>query len=304
MSLLTVAPKPALAGSLRYLLASHPLVSYFVLAFAGAWLFLIPMALGQDGLGILPYHVPFWLYVTLFLSSTFIGPTLAAFVVTAAVEGHEGVQRFVRRFGQWRVGMRWYLLFLVGFPALYLIPASLYMDLEPWQALVEQWQTFFTVYLPGVLIFPAIINWGEEAGWRGFAQTRMQARYGALLSSLLVGFLHGIWHLPVFLLVEGPAALGPFNLEAFFLNTIMIMVFTVIWTWIFNGAQQSILIASVMHAAFNATQSWVGTLLPHQPEEVATAVTVAIVAIALLVIVLTRGQLGYTKASRKWDSYA
>ena len=297
MSLLAVAPKTIRSGSRGNVLVRHPLTAYFVIAFAGAWLFLAPLVLGRDGLGLLPYQVPFWLYVTLFLSATFVGPTLAAFVVTAALEGTAGVRRFVRRFGHWRVDLRWYLLFLFGFPLLYLVPASFYMGHEPWQALIMQWPTFFTVYLPGVLIFPAIINWGEEAGWRGFAQTRMQARYGALRSSLIIGFLHGIWHLPVFLLVEGPAALGPFDLGAFAMNTIMITVVTLIWTWIFNGTQQSILVASVMHAAFNASQSWVATLLPQQPEAVGNAVTIAIVAIALLVLVLTKGRLGYVKAS-------
>ena len=293
MSTLTVNPKPALSVSLRNLLASHPFVAFFVLTFAGSWLFFAPMVLGQDGLGLLAYSVPFWLYVVLFLAASFSGPTVAAFFMTAVLEGKPGVKSFLRRYIQWRVGLRWYLLFLVGFPALYLIPATIWMGTAPWQAVVQQWPTIFTVYLTAVLIFPAIINWGEEAGWRGFAQTRMQAHYGALRASLVVGFLHGVWHLPVFILVTGPAALGPFDLGNFLQNTAMIMTLTIIWTWIFNGAQQSILIASLMHAALNATQAWIGTLLPNQPEQVNIAVTVIIVISALVVIVLTRGRLGY-----------
>lgn len=293
MSTLTVNPKPALSVSVRNLLASHPFVAFFVLTFAGSWLFFAPMVLGQDGLGLLAYSVPFWLYVVLFLAASFSGPTVAAFVMTAALEGKPGVSAFLRRYIQWRVGLRWYLLFLVGFPALYLIPATIWMGTAPWQAVVQQWPTIFTVYLTAVLIFPAIINWGEEAGWRGFAQTRMQAHYGALRTSLVVGFLHGVWHLPVFILVTGPAALGPFDLGNFLQNTAMIMTLTIIWTWIFNGAQQSILIASLMHAALNATQAWIGTLLPNQPEQVDIAVTIMIVISALVVIVLTKGRLGY-----------
>lgn len=293
MSTLTVNPKPALSVSLRNLLASHPFVAFFVLTFAGSWLFFAPMVLGQDGLGLVAYSVPFWLYVVLFLAASFSGPTVAAFVMTAVLEGKPGLKNFLRRYIQWRVGWRWYLLFLIGFPALYLIPATFWMGMAPWQALVQQWPTLFTVYLTAILIFPAIINWGEEAGWRGFAQTRMQAHYGALRTSLLVGFLHGVWHLPVFILVTGPAALGPFDLGNFLQNTAMIMTLTIIWTWIFNGAQQSILIASLMHAALNATQAWISTLLPNQPEQVDIAVTVIIVISALVVIVLTRGRLGY-----------
>lgn len=294
MSTLTVTPKATPAVSLRQWLASHPFLAFFILAFTGSWLFFAPMLIGQDGLGLLPYSVPFWLYVVLFLAASFSGPTVAALVVTAARDGKPGINRFLRRYGQWRVGWRWYLLFLVGFPALYLVPASFWLGTAPWQALVQQWPTLFTVYLPAVLLFPAVINWGEEAGWRGFAQAHMQKQYGALPTSLLVGLLHGLWHLPVFILVTGPAALGPFDLSEFLLNTLMIMSLTLIWTWIFNGAQQSILIASLMHAAFNGAQAWVGTLLPPFPDEVSTTITSVIVGSALLTVILTKGRLGYT----------
>lgn len=293
MSTLTLNSKAAPAVTVRNLLAGHPFAAFFCLTFAGSWLFFAPMIVGQDGLGLLPYHVPFWLYVVLFLAASFSGPTVAALVVTAARDGKAGVKRFLRRYGQWRVGWQWYLLFLVGFPALYLLPASVWLGAAPWQALLQKWSTLFTVYLPAVLIFPALINWGEEAGWRGFAQTHLQPLYGALRTSLLVGLLHGLWHLPVFVLVTGPAALGPFDLNEFLLNTLLIMALTILWTWIFNGAQQSILIAALMHAAFNGTQAWIGALLPPLPEEVNQAITVVIVVAALLTIVLTKGRLGY-----------
>lgn len=293
MTTLTVTSNNTKFASIRNSLASHPFVAFFMLAFAGTWLFMTPIVLGQDGLGFLPYHVPFPIYVLLFLAGSFLGPTLAALAVTAALEGQAGVRHFLRRYGQWRVGVHWYLLFLIGFPAVYLVSATLWMGIEPWQALIQQWRAIFTVYLPAILVFPAIINWGEEAGWRGFAQTRMQIRYGAFVTCLLIGFLHGIWHLPVFLLVEGPPALGPFDLGSFLLNTGNIMILTIVWTWIFNGARQSILIASLMHATFNGTQALMGTLLPNLPQEVGYAVLTIIVLSAVLITILTNGRLGY-----------
>ncbi len=148
------------------------------------------------------------------------------------------------------------------------------------------------------MIFPAIINWGEEAGWRGFAQTRMQGIYGPLWTSLLVGFLHGIWHLPAFLLVAGPAAMGPLDPWHFARNTVDIMLITVIWTWIFNNAQGSILIASLSHAAWNAAQGWIGAVVPDFPKQIGPlsindAATLIFLACALVVIIATKGQLGY-----------
>jgi membrane protease YdiL (CAAX protease family) len=293
MSTLTVSPKATFSGSIRTLLASHPFISYFVLAFTGTWLFTAPMVLGQDGLSLLPYSVPFGLYVVLFLASSFTGPTLAAIAVTAALDGKEGVKRFFRRYVQWRIGWQWYLFMLFGFPAIYFIAATFWMGLAPLQALAQQWRTFFTLYLPALLIFPGLLQWGEEPGWRGFAQTRMQAHYGPLSTTLLVGFLHGIWHLPNHLLVVGPPAAGPFDLSNFVLNTVIVMALTIVLTWIFNGAQQSILAGVFAHAAFNAAGAWSGTLLPNQGEQVAMTALMLIVVFAVMVVFLTKGKLGH-----------
>ncbi|MEZ4868554.1 MAG: CPBP family intramembrane glutamic endopeptidase [Caldilineaceae bacterium] len=293
MSTLTLNPKARFSGSIRNVLARYPLVAYFVLAFAGSWLCLAPMVLGQDGLGFLPYSVPFGLYVALFLAASFTGPTLAALVVTAALEGKPGVKQFLRRYGQWRVGFWWYLLMLLGFPVIYFGAASLWMGGEALQALGRQWGTFFTVYLAALLIFPGLLQWGEEPGWRGFAQTRLQGQVGALWASLVVGFLHGVWHLPNHLLIVGPPAAGPFDLTHFAINTAIVMAITLLFTWVFNGGQQSILVAVLTHASFNAAQAWLATLLPNQPVQVGYTALIIIAVCAIAVVLLTKGKLGH-----------
>lgn len=303
MSTLTLSPKASFAVSIRSLIVHHPFIAYFLLAFGGTWLLDLPIILGRDGLGLLPYHMPFVLYAAIFLAGSYAGPTLAALLVTAALEGKAGVYRFLRRYVQWRVGLRWYLLILVGYPLFFLGLVSLGLGNVPLQALRTHWGTLFTLYLPALLIFPAIINWGEEAGWRGFAQTRLQTEYGALKTSLLVGFCHGVWHLPVFLLVEGPAAMGPLHPWVFARNTLDIMLITIVWTWLFNRAQGSILIASLSHAAWNAAQAWVGAFVPNLPKQVGSVslndiATLIFLVTALIVILATKGRLGYQTVAK------
>lgn len=293
MSTLTVSPKFTLGRSMRSVLANHPLLSYFSLAFAGTWVLTAPMVLGQDGLGLLPYHVPFALYAVLFIASSFAGPTLAAVAVTAALGGKEEVKHFFHRYGQWRIGWPWVLLMFFGFPAIYFIAATFWMGSAPWQALTQQWPTFFTVYLPAMVIFPGFIQWGEEPGWRGFAQTRMQRQVGVWQASLMVGFLHGVWHLPNHLLIVGPTAAGPFDLGNFALNTALVMALSIVFTWIFNGGQQSILVAVLTHASFNTASLWLGTLLPNQPAQVGYTALLIVVGCAIAVALLTKGKLGY-----------
>src|SRR5262245_66137474 len=89
---------------IKALLARHPLASFFVLAYAGTWLFELPYVLSEYGTGLLPTRSPLLPWTS--PVSIFMGPFLAAFLVTGATEGRAGVRRLLRRFVLWRVGVR------------------------------------------------------------------------------------------------------------------------------------------------------------------------------------------------------
>lgn len=269
---------------------------FFLLTFGTTWGIQLPMLLGQDGLGLFGYHVPMPLYIGLFLLSSF-GATLSAYLMLRQTEGPVAVKAWFRRFGLWRVGARWFVVALLGYPLLHLITASIVTGAVPFGALATGWSKFFTLYLPAVLIFPALINWGEEPGWRGYALTRLQPAIGPVPATLVVGLFHGLWHLPTFLLVSGPVAAGPFSLGHFLMNTGMIMVISIIWTWVFNRAGQSILIAALLHASGNATQGLFAALIPSLAVRLGYANYVAYGVIAAILLIATRGRLGFVNAS-------
>jgi hypothetical protein len=77
----------------------------------------------------------------------------------------------------------------------------------------------------------------------------------------------------------------------------LIMALTLVLTWIFNGARQSILAAVLAHASFNAAGAWSGTLLPNQGEQVGMTALGILVLCAVALVVLTRGRLAYTPES-------
>ncbi len=66
--------RPTAAQSLKQAIIRHPLVAYFVLAFAGSWGVQLPMLLSQDGFGLLPYTVPVLPFMLLFIVSLWAGP--------------------------------------------------------------------------------------------------------------------------------------------------------------------------------------------------------------------------------------
>jgi len=131
----------------------------------------------------------------LFIVGTFMEPTLAAFLITAATGGRAGVRRLLQRYIQWRMSARWYLAVFAGPILMIIIGLSAWLGVEPLAAATRQWPLIFSVYLPKALalsLFPAL---AEEPGWRGVALPRLQQRFGPLLCGAIPGSLHALWHL-------------------------------------------------------------------------------------------------------------
>jgi membrane protease YdiL (CAAX protease family) len=295
MSTLTVASQFAPASPLKRLLARHPILGYFAIAFGGTWGLLLAPVLAQNGIGLLPFTVPDIALMILFVMATLAGPTMGAIVMTAVTSGRPGLRHFFRRYVQLRVGLRWYLVVLIGYPLLGLLAASASSGLAPFQAALTQWPLIFTTYLPAMLFSMIMPGLAEEPGWRGYALPRLEQRYGPLLGTLILGLLHGTWHLPVFFMTKGIMAMGPFNPSSFFITTLLMgTVATVIWTWVFNNAKGSIFMALVLHGANNAFGALLKGWLPDASASVATVFYGLMIACALLIIIFTRGRLSYT----------
>ena len=294
MSTLTVASQFAPASPLKRLLARHPILGYFAIAFGGTWGLLLAPVLAQNGIGLLPFMVPDIALMILFVMATLAGPTLGAIVMTAVTSGRPGLRHFFRRYVQVRVGLRWYLLALLGLPLIVLLAASIYSGLAASQTVLAQWPLLFTAYLPAMLfsmIMPALV---EEPGWRGYALPRLERRYGPLPASLLLGLLHQAWHLPVFFMTVGIMAEGPFDAGVFAYRIFSSMVLAVIWTWVFNNARGSIFMAIVLHGANNGA----GLLIHEWGSAFSTAAVntmgdILLLVCAVLIILFTRGRLSY-----------
>ena len=271
-------------------LARHPLVSFFVLAYAGAWLLELPVVLSRTGTGLLPYTLPPVVVLVLIAAATFTGPTMSAFVMVRVTEGEDGPKRLLRRYVLWRVKLRWYLFVLLVIPASVVLGAIVlpgvlasYQPVTLGMALGYPLAFVATFVLGGPL--------GEEPGWRGFALPRLQAAYGPLIGSIVLGVLWASWHLPLF----WSGVWTPPTVANIVMFLVMITLLTIVMTWVFNNVGGSLLITMLMHASFNTfANKIVAPTFPAPLLEnyVLLPLLVGFGVLAVIVVVATRGRLG------------
>ncbi len=302
MSTITTTSQAATSSPLKRLIRSHPLVAYFVIAFAGTWAFLLPFALSRNvnGLGILPFRIPDIAFLIAFVLGTLAGPALASLAVTAITSGRAGLGLLLRRCVQWRVGIGWYLIAIFGILSIWLVEISLFYGVNLPLALLLKWTLIFTVFFPQAVLIILTASFAEELGWRGFALPRLQQRYGPVLGTIILGTLHGLWHLPVFF----TGLLGPFILTSYVGFLIVAIATTFFYTWVFNHTKGSVLLATLTHGFGDASDSLLVLLIPAQLVVTGWARPfvyggwqadniVIFGAVAVLLLVFTRGRLGY-----------
>jgi membrane protease YdiL (CAAX protease family) len=163
--------------------------------------------------------------------------------VTAIAEGRAGVTALLRRVVQWRVGWQWYVVAAI-------LPVALALATQGLHRLLGGADNSRPGDPPALVAILALLVVGEELGWRGFALPRLQARYGGLGASLVLGVLWAAWHLAN-TLIPGLAYYGS-GFPAFLLY---VTAMTILFTWIANHTRASVLLAWLFHAAINVTGS-------------------------------------------------
>jgi membrane protease YdiL (CAAX protease family) len=87
---------------------------------------------------------------------------------------------------------------------------------------------------------------GEELGWSGYAIDPMQARWGALGASIVIGSIWALYH--YIGLVQAHRA--PMWIAEWTLGTLALRVIIV---WLYNNSGRSVLVAALFHTTINVT---------------------------------------------------
>ena len=256
----------------------YPAISMFIVAELLGVVLLAPIAFG-----IAPADSMFFMLAAFSVS-------LAGIILTAIVSGKAGLRKMFRKLLIWRVGIQWWVIALFAVAFIYLggmFLVSLFNGVSLDLSHVGPIYMIIPLLLFATLTHGGL---GEELGWRGFLLPRLQVRYSALVSSIIIGILWGLWHTPLFL-IEGipfyyelgqtygviPAVLG--------LSFLLTVPWSILLTWMYNHTKGSLLLVCVFHGA----EAWKEYFVDPEmlaASEVGFAVVLTIVAI---VVVFTSG---------------
>ncbi|SDK58549.1 CPBP family intramembrane glutamic endopeptidase [Natronorubrum texcoconense] len=209
-----------------------------------------------------------------------LGPPISAVVVTRMTDGSQSTRELLSRLLRWQVSWRWYGVAV-------LLPGVVVISTLIFDSQIRGMNTpfpapEFALLFVGMIVASSVIGGGlEEIGWRGFALPRLQSSLDALTASVIIGVVWMVWHAPLFVVpgaVQTDLPVLPFVVQG--------IALAVVFTWLYNSTNGSVLLAVFLHGSFNA---WVSTvwLLRADVDPVTLwimAIVVCLIAIGLGVV--------------------
>jgi len=218
------------------------LILFFVLAILISWLLWLPSVLVSLGI-ISPGPIQILSQFAIF------GPFIAAFALTYANSRIDGVKKLFLSGWNLKFQKKWiFALFLPIFTSL--VVFIIISFLEPMDRF--QYAPPVIMWIPNFILYYFIGGpFTEEYGWRGYALDRFQAKFNALISSLFLGFIWGLWHLPLFFITGTVQENIPI-----YEFVLLQMVTSILYTWIVNNNRDrngkvNIFLAIMFHAIAN-----------------------------------------------------
>lgn len=177
-------------------------------------------------------------------------PSIAGFIMAYRQEGRAGLRDLWKRFTQFNLGFKWYLV-IIGITLLVQAGVALIFKLQGGQFVQSELLNQPTAWLS--IIIPVFIGGplSEEFGWRGFAQDRVQARWGFLKGSVLLGLIWAFWHFPLFFVEGSGQQQAGSPLVIFPAYVVWVVSMTILFSWVYSQTNRSIWGTVLFHFMIN-----------------------------------------------------
>ena len=232
-------------GNLGRLTHRHQLLGFFVLTYAISWV--IWWAMAASALSI---ATPIGWALNIIATA---GPTIAAVALAVALGGG-ALGRLLSGFSIRRTSVGWALVALVLPLAMIALAIALSVGFMGGATPVVSVAVLGSILFEWIRVVLVGGPLEEEAGWRGFRLPRLQDRWSAFSSAVLLGLLWGLWHIPLYFVpgtgqfdsaAGGSAA---FSIGAFVVWT---MGLSVLFAWLLNQSRGSLIVVVLFHASVN-----------------------------------------------------
>ncbi len=212
---------------------------FMVLTFAFSWLiWAVAVAISQ----MTDIDQPALLVIIILIGA--FGPSASAYWLTRKDHGKKAARRFLRRGLQLKTIPAWVWLAMIA------VPAAAWAG-SMWLVSRDHDVSFDTELLPFYPLLLIVMILGgplqEEYGWRGYALDRMQIKWNALTSSVVLALIWSTWHIPLFFIND--TAQQDINLGMFYVSELGI---SILMTWLYNSSRASIALALIFHAVVNS----------------------------------------------------
>lgn len=177
-------------------------------------------------------------------------PSIAGFIMAYRQEGRAGLHDLWKRFTRFNLGIKWYLT-IIGITLSVQAGVALIFKLQGGQFVQSELLNQPTAWL--AIIIPVFIGGplSEEFGWRGFAQDRVQARWGFLKGSVLLGLIWAFWHLPLFFVEGSGQQQAGSPLVIFPAYAVWVVSMTILFSWVYKHTHRSIWGVMLFHFMIN-----------------------------------------------------
>ncbi len=186
-----------------------------------------------------------------------LGPMVMGIAFTYLTRDTEGRRDYWKRVISFkRIPAKWYLIIFIFVPILNGL-AALLDTLTGGTGATWGETALNALTNPASIIlsilFATLFPFIEELGWRGYLLDRLQEKYSALVSSLILGVVWSLWHLPTFFVRDSYQSSLGIGTPAFWWFFAGIIPLTFVFTWIYNNTNRSTLAVILFHSMVNFT---------------------------------------------------
>ena len=243
-----------------------------------------------------PWAFGFFNYSGLFAQppkSSCVGSIRECYSAHLLVPKRKGVLNLLKKGVDCKFAKKWWIPTILLCPVI--VGGALLIAVLAGESIPE----LYWISSPGLILvnFVVIMFTGgpvqEEFGWRGYALPRLQGRFNALVSSIIVGFMWGLWHLPYFFI--GTELTYAYGIIPQIITAILL---SILLTWLFNNTGGSILVSLIFHNMFNLSND----MFPALKTQLGSPLFIAFFITAAVVVVATWGPKKLVREPKKGDA--